>query len=299
MQNIRDMLAPPAAAEAPRLVIRDGGPGVGTFVQDLTSTPVTAAAEVYGIMRTGYKNRTTFATNMNEHSSRSHCLLTVSVSAVQRTTGTTMRGKLHLIDLAGSERVSRSGATGDRLKEAQAINKSLSALGDVIAARVEKRGHVPFRNSTLTYLLQDSLSGDSKTLMFLCLSPALVNAEESFCSLNFAARVRNVELGKASKHVSGGSTSGGGGCGAGTPGAGSASGEGDDSGGGDYIGGGDEGDSGTPASPALAPTPTPAATAAVGKAGGSKAAPPPPPSAGAPSAGRAALTRGGSGLVRK
>jgi kinesin family protein C2/C3 len=107
------------------------------------------------------------------------------------------------VDLAGSERLDKSGATGVALKEAQNINKSLSALGDVIAARAMKQGHIPFRNSTLTYLLQDSLSQDSKTLMFVCVSPVIYNAEETFCSLNFASRVRSVELGKASKNVSG------------------------------------------------------------------------------------------------
>lgn len=90
--------------------------------------------------------------------------------------------------MAGSERINKSGATGQALKEAQNINKSLSALGDVIAARAAKQGHVPFRNSTLTYLLQDSLSQDSKTLMIVCASPILSSAEETFCSLNFASR---------------------------------------------------------------------------------------------------------------
>ena len=107
--------------------------------------------------------------------------------------------KLHLVDLAGSERITKSGAEGARLKEAQNINKSLSALGDVIQARANKQGHVPFRNSTLTYLLQDSLSQDSKTLMFVCASPVIYNCEETYCSLNFASRVRTVELGKATK----------------------------------------------------------------------------------------------------
>lgn len=95
----------------------------------------------------------------------------------------------------------KSGAEGSALKEAQAINKSLSALGDVIHARLAKAAHVPFRNSTLTYLLQDSLSGDAKVLMLVCVSPALANAEESSATLRFAERVRNVELGKASKQV--------------------------------------------------------------------------------------------------
>ena len=106
---------------------------------------------------------------------------------------------------AGSERQEKSGATGARLKEAAAINKSLSALGDVIAARGADQKHVPFRNSTLTHLLQDSISQDSKTLMFCCISPVAYNVDETFCTLNFASRVGNVELGKASKQVVGGS----------------------------------------------------------------------------------------------
>ncbi|CAE7439101.1 Kifc3 [Symbiodinium microadriaticum] len=137
---------------------------------------------------------------MNEHSSRSHMMLQVVVESVHRTTNQTSRGKMNLVDLAGSERINKSGATGQALKEAQNINKSLSALGDVIAARGAKQAHVPFRNSTLTYLLQDSLSQDSKTLMFVCISPVVYNSEETFCSLNFASRVRSVELGKASKN---------------------------------------------------------------------------------------------------
>jgi kinesin family protein C2/C3 len=139
---------------------------------------------------------------MNEHSSRSHSIVQVFLNSVNVVTGAKAKGKLNMIDLAGSERVGKSGATGARLKEAQNINKSLSALGDVIQARCNKQGHVPYRNSTLTHMLQDSLEKDSKTLMFGCLSPAAFNSEESVCTLNWAARARTVELGKATKHVS-------------------------------------------------------------------------------------------------
>ena len=116
--------------------------------------------------------------------------------------GAGTRSKLHLIDLAGSERLSKTDASGERLKEAQAINKSLSALGNVVEALgSKKRSHVPYRDSKLTFLLRDSLKGNSKVLMFVNTSPVLWNAPETFCSLNFAARCRRVELGQASKNT--------------------------------------------------------------------------------------------------
>ncbi|CAE8726516.1 unnamed protein product [Polarella glacialis] len=99
-----------------------------------------------------------------------------------------------LVDLAGSERIAKSGVTGDRAKEAIAINKSLSALGDVINSRATKNSHTPYRNSTLTHLLQDSLGGDSKTLMLMQLNPCATHVEESMCSLQFGARVNAVEM---------------------------------------------------------------------------------------------------------
>ncbi|CAE8622477.1 unnamed protein product, partial [Polarella glacialis] len=98
------------------------------------------------------------------------------------------------VDLAGSERIAKSGVTGDRAKEAIAINKSLSALGDVINSRATKNSHTPYRNSTLTHLLQDSLGGDSKTLMLMQLNPCATHVEESMCSLQFGARVNAVEM---------------------------------------------------------------------------------------------------------
>jgi kinesin family protein C1 len=103
--------------------------------------------------------------------------------------------------LAGSERLSRSNASGDRAKEAVAINKSLSALTDVFVAIGQKASHIPFRNSKLTYLLQPSLSGDGKTLMMVNLSPTELSAQESLCSLRFAAQVNQCELGKAKRSL--------------------------------------------------------------------------------------------------
>ena len=108
-----------------------------------------------------------------------------------------------------AERISKTDATGDRLKEAQNINRSLSALGDVISALGNKKStHVPFRNSKLTFLLQDSLGGNSKVLMFVNISPAIYNVSETLCSLNFATRCRNVELGQAKKQLTSALSSG-------------------------------------------------------------------------------------------
>ena len=107
---------------------------------------------------------------------------------------TKMCSKLSLVDLAGSERLSKTEAEGERLKESLHINKSLSALGDVISALTSKKGHIPFRNSKLTHMLSDSLGNDSKTLLFVNASPVMSNAHESSCSLDFASRARNVDL---------------------------------------------------------------------------------------------------------
>lgn len=147
------------------------------------------------------RNRTTFSNNVNEHSSRSHLVISVYARGENKATGVQSFGKLHLVDLAGSERLSRTNATGDRLKEAQNINKSLSSLGDVIAAAASKQGHIPYRNSKLTHVLQDSLGQDSKTLMIVQASPLTKDVGESICSLVFASRARSVELGQAKKHT--------------------------------------------------------------------------------------------------
>jgi len=181
-----------------KLNIRQGKDGI--YVENLTEVEVETEADVLKYMNIGKKNRASGKTNMNEHSSRSHSILTVSVQGHNFTAGITYFGKLHLIDLAGSERVSRSGATGDRLKEAQAINKSLSALGNVLHNLQLKSKHVPYRDSKLTYLLQDSLGGNSKCMMFVNLSPCSADVEETFCSLEFAARVSRVELGQATQN---------------------------------------------------------------------------------------------------
>ncbi|KAH9291163.1 hypothetical protein KI387_043647, partial [Taxus chinensis] len=132
-----------------------------------------------------------------QSSAGSKSVLTVHVQGKDLTSGMILRGCLHLVDLAGSERVDKSEATGDKLKEAQHINKSLSALGYVIAALAQKNSHVPCRNSKLTQLLQDSLGGQAKTLMFVHISPEVDAYGETMSTLKFAERVATVELGAA------------------------------------------------------------------------------------------------------
>ena len=152
-------------------------------------------------LKIGNENRSIGVTNMNEHSSRSHSILTIYINGINIKTNTKLVSKLNLIDLAGSERVSRSEATGNRLKEAQNINKSLSALGNVIESLKKKNNHIPFRDSKLTHLLQESLSNQSKVLMFVNISPNYIDIDETFCSLLFANRVRNTALGQAKKNI--------------------------------------------------------------------------------------------------
>ena len=149
-------------------------------------------------MNIGNKNRSVGSTLMNERSSRSHSIfsITIETSEVLDDDGKEhiRVGKLHLVDLAGSERQVKTGATGDRLKEATKINLSLSALGNVISALVDgKSTHIPYRDSKLTRLLQDSLGGNSKTMMIATISPASYNYEETMSTLRYANRAKSIK----------------------------------------------------------------------------------------------------------
>ncbi|CAN1253856.1 Kinesin-like protein KIN-14J [Linum perenne] len=166
-------------------------------VPDASMHQVISTEDVLELMNIGLMNRAVGATALNERSSRSHSILTIHVSGNDLESGTLLRGNLHLVDLAGSERVDRSEVTGERLREAQHINKSLSALGDVIFALAQKSQHVPYRNSKLTQVLQSSLGGQAKTLMFVQLNPDLDSYSETLSTLKFAERVSGVELGAA------------------------------------------------------------------------------------------------------
>ncbi|ETV97814.1 hypothetical protein H310_09162 [Aphanomyces invadans] len=151
--------------------------------------------DVQAVLAEGYANRSVAATKMNFESSRSHAIVFVYVSSANKQTLERKSSTLCLVDLAGSERISRTQVTGDRLKEAQHINKSLSTLGDVVHALQHKAKHVPYRNSKLTFTLRDMLSGGAKALLMLQVSPDIADEGESVCSLQFGARVSQVELG--------------------------------------------------------------------------------------------------------
>ncbi|XP_057427423.1 kinesin-like protein KIN-14I [Lotus japonicus] len=193
-EQVRDLLVSDGTNK--RLEIRSNS-HKGLSVPDASLVPVSSTHDVIELMNLGQRNRAVGATALNDRSSRSHSCLTVHVQGRDLTSGAVLRGCMHLVDLAGSERVDKSEATGDRLKEAQHINKSLSALGDVIASLAQKNNHVPYRNSKLTQLLQDSLGGQAKTLMFVHISPEVDAVGETISTLKFAERVATVELGAA------------------------------------------------------------------------------------------------------
>ncbi|XP_044499804.1 kinesin-like protein KIN-14G [Mangifera indica] len=193
-EQVRDLLV--TDGQNKRLEIRNNSQN-RINVPDANLVPVSTTSDVLKLMDLGQKNRSVGATAMNDRSSRSHSCVTVHVQGRDLTSGTILRGSMHLVDLAGSERVDKSEVTGDRLKETQHINKSLSALGDVIASLAQKNSHVPYRNSKLTQLLQDSLGGQAKTLMFVHISPEIEALAETISTLKFAERVATVELGAA------------------------------------------------------------------------------------------------------
>nr|CAD7407504.1 unnamed protein product [Timema poppensis] len=172
-------------------------PEIGVYVKDLSSFVCKSMNEIEHVMVVGNMNRSIGATNMNEHSSRSHAIfvVTIEMGATEASVKKLIRvGKLNLVDLAGSERQSKTGASGARLKEASKINLSLSALGNVISALVDgKTTHIPYRDSKLTRILQDSLGGNSKTVMVANIGPASYNYDESLTTLRYANRAKNIK----------------------------------------------------------------------------------------------------------
>jgi kinesin family member C1 len=173
--------------------------GSETYVTNLDYIEVKTPSDVYVLLNRANKNRSVGSTAKNERSSRSHSVFQLIIKATNSINNESIEGQLNLIDLAGSERINESKVTGDRQKEAIAINKSLSELKNVIKSIAKKEKHIPFRNCELTYLLQNCLGGDSKTLMFVNISPLSESINECVHSLNFACEVNNCEIGQAKK----------------------------------------------------------------------------------------------------
>jgi len=240
-ETIRDLLVSGGGKEGGRggggleMKMQVGGEGRYEVV-GLTVVEVTTEEEVIRLMQKGEKNRAVGSHGLNADSSRSHSVLSLQVrgegveglllpesgssnSSSSSSSRNVTFSKLYLCDLAGSERMGKTGATGEQLEEAKNINLSLLALGDVISALADKQTkkvHVPYRNSKLTRVLEDALGAQGgKVAMFCNISPAAVHVNESLCSLNFASRCRSVALGPAKKGVvvvgGGGGGSGGGG----------------------------------------------------------------------------------------
>ncbi|KAL3750153.1 hypothetical protein ACJRO7_011174 [Eucalyptus globulus] len=197
-EKIRDLLVESSEQPAKKLEIKQAAEGTQE-VPGLVESRVFRTEEVWELLKSGSRARSVGSTSANELSSRSHCLLRVMVKGENLINGQKTKSHLWMVDLAGSERVGRIEVEGDRLRESQFINKSLSALGDVISALASKSAHIPYRNSKLTHMLQSSLGGDCKTLMFVQISPSSADLGETLCSLNFASRVRGVESGPARK----------------------------------------------------------------------------------------------------
>jgi kinesin family protein C2/C3 len=196
-EQLRDLLVegPPSGAN---LEIRQAADG-SVHIPGLNTVRVNSIDDVMTVFARGSAIRATSATNVNEHSSRSHSILVVEVTTCLDGSSP-VKAKLFLVDLAGSERVAKSGVTGTALTEAKYINKSLSALGDVMEALDQKAKHIPYRNSKLTHFLQDSLGGNSKTMMIVTTCPTDYSAEETLFTLQFAARVRNINIGPAKRN---------------------------------------------------------------------------------------------------
>uniref|UniRef100_A0A914C6C4 Kinesin-like protein n=1 Tax=Acrobeloides nanus TaxID=290746 RepID=A0A914C6C4_9BILA len=161
-------------------------------IKGITWKKVDNEAKISEILNQGRQNRAVASTALNDNSSRSHAIAVISIQMKDLTSGKISIGKLNLVDLAGSERVNKSQVTGPQLKEAQCINRSLSELGNVVAALRRKQNHVPFRNSLLTRILEDSLAGDGKTVMIVQVTSTQNFLQESLSSMNFAEKISNV-----------------------------------------------------------------------------------------------------------
>lgn len=189
MERIRDLLQPqndnlPVHEEKNR----------GVYVKGLLELYVSSVQEVFEVMTRGGNARAVAATNMNQESSRSHSIFVITITQKNVETGSAKSGQLFLVDLAGSEKVGKTGASGQTLEEAKKINKSLSALGMVINALTDgKSSHIPYRDSKLTRILQESLGGNSRTTLIINCSPSSYNDAETLSTLRFGMRAKSIK----------------------------------------------------------------------------------------------------------
>ncbi|KAI0302054.1 kinesin heavy chain [Russula brevipes] len=188
LERVRDLLQP----QNDNLQVHEEK-SKGVYVKNLSDYYVSSAREVYEIMRQGGAARVVTSTNMNAESSRSHSIFLITISQRNTETGAQKTGNLYLVDLAGSEKVGKTGASGQTLEEAKKINKSLSALGMVINALTEKAKHIPYRDSKLTRILQESLGGNSRTTLIINCSPASYNEAETLSTLRFGIRAKSIK----------------------------------------------------------------------------------------------------------
>ncbi|KZF21708.1 kinesin-domain-containing protein [Xylona heveae TC161] len=202
-ETINDLLGKPEEFDKKKHEIRHDLQRCKTIITDVNTVTMDSPNKVESILQRATANRSVAATKANNRSSRSHSVFILKLIGENSVTGEKSEGTLNLVDLAGSERLSHSGATGERLRETQNINRSLSCLGDVIGAlgQGKEGGHVPYRNSKLTYLLQFSLGGNSKTLMFVMISPLQAHLSETLTSLKFATKVHNTHIGTAKRQA--------------------------------------------------------------------------------------------------
>ncbi|KAH8599733.1 kinesin motor domain-containing protein [Bisporella sp. PMI_857] len=202
-EHVRDLLVPVQPNQGPNYLRIRESPTEGPYVRDLTDAPVKSITEILRYMKTGDNNRTTASTKMNDTSSRSHSVFTIMLKQIHHdmeTDETTERvARIRLVDLAGSERAKATEATGTRLREGSNINKSLTTLGRVIAALADPKQNrpgkrnkdvVPYRDSILTWLLKDSLGGNSKTAMIACIAPA--DYDETLSTLRYADQAKRI-----------------------------------------------------------------------------------------------------------
>ena len=189
LDTLKDLLRPNTRDPAPSLSIKTDLKGM-VYIPEVFIMNANSASEMRGIYEEGIKHRHVSATKQNQVSSRSHLIFSILIESCNQETGVRTVGKICFVDLAGSERLKKSEATKEALRETNCINKSLSALGDVISALLNKLSHIPYRNNKLTMLMSDSIGGTAKTLMFVNISPVSANREETLTSLMFGSKAK-------------------------------------------------------------------------------------------------------------